>query len=66
MKIKSDVTINLTMTLDQRDAEILTAFLSAHSANSVRDLMGDGPDADRAASLVAQLYEALSESVGIE
>lgn len=66
MKIKSDVTVNLTMTLDQHDAEVLSAFLSAHSANTVRELMGEGPDADRAASLVAQLYEALAESVGVE
>jgi hypothetical protein len=64
MKIKSDVTVNLTMTLDQHDAEVLSAFLSAHSANTVRELMGEGPDAERAASLVAQLYEALSESIG--
>jgi hypothetical protein len=66
MKIKSDVTVNLTITLDQRDAEVLSAFLSAHSANTIRDLMGEGPEAERAASLVAQLYEALSESIGAE
>jgi len=66
MKIKSDVTVNLTITLDQGDAEVLSAFLSAHSANSIRDLMGEGPEAERAASLVAQLYEALSESIGAE